>query len=79
MFVNSDAEAVENAIKIARKYTKKTDIISFEGVFHGRSLMTMTLTGKAKPYSFGFGPLPPEFTRPPLHIAIDVLMVLKEA
>lgn len=59
MFVNSGAEAVENAIKIARKYTKKTDIISFEGAFHGRTLMTMTLGSKVKPYSFGFGPLAP--------------------
>lgn len=59
MFVNSGAEAVENAIKIARRYTKKTDIISFEGAFHGRSLMTMTLTSKVKPYSFGFGPFAP--------------------
>jgi len=59
MFVNSGAEAVENAIKIARKYTKKTDIISFEGAFHGRTLLTMSLTSKVKPYSFGFGPFAP--------------------
>jgi len=59
MFVNSGAEAVENAIKIARRYTKKTDIISFEGAFHGRSLLTMALTSKVKPYSFGFGPFAP--------------------
>lgn len=65
MFVNSGAEAVENAIKIARKYTKKTDIVSFEGAFHGRSLMTMTLTSKAKPYSFGFGPFAPGIHKTP--------------
>ena len=59
MFVNSGAEAVENAIKIARRYTKKTDIICFEGAFHGRTLMTMTLTSKVEPYSFGFGPFAP--------------------
>jgi 4-aminobutyrate aminotransferase/(S)-3-amino-2-methylpropionate transaminase len=59
MFVNSGAEAVENAIKIARKYTKKTDIICFEGAFHGRTLLTMSLTSKVKPYSFGFGPFAP--------------------
>lgn len=59
MFVNSGAEAVENAIKIARKYTGKTDIISFEGAFHGRTLMTMSLTSKVKPYKFGFGPFAP--------------------
>jgi len=57
--VNSGAEAVENAIKIARKYTKKTDIICFEGAFHGRTSLTMSLTSKVKPYSFGFGPFAP--------------------
>jgi len=59
MFVNSGAEAVENAIKIARKHTKKTDIICFEGAYHGRTLLTMSLTSKIKPYSFGFGPFAP--------------------
>jgi len=59
LFVNSGAEAVENAIKIARKYTKKTDIICFEGAFHGRTSLTMSLTSKVKPYSFGFGPFAP--------------------
>lgn len=59
LFVNSGAEAVENAIKIARKYTRKTDIICFEGAFHGRTLLTMSLTSKVKPYSFGFGPFAP--------------------
>jgi len=59
MFANSGAEAVENAIKIARRYTKKTDIICFEGAFHGRTLLTMSLTSKVKPYSFGFGPFAP--------------------
>ncbi len=59
MLVNSGAEAVENAIKIARKYTKKVDIICFERVFHGRILLIMSLTSKLKPYSFGFGPFAP--------------------
>jgi len=59
IFVNSGAEAVENAIKIAREYTKKTDIICFEGAFHGRTSLTMSLTSKVKPYSFGFGPFAP--------------------
>ena len=59
MFVNNGVEAVKNAIKIARRYTKKTDIIYFEGVFHGRTLLTMSLTSKVKPYSFGFGPFAP--------------------
>ncbi|QZY56514.1 4-aminobutyrate--2-oxoglutarate transaminase [Crassaminicella profunda] len=56
MFVNSGAEAVENAIKIARKYTKRKEIIAFTGAFHGRTLLTMTLTSKVKPYKFGFEP-----------------------
>lgn len=58
-FVNSGAEAVENAIKIARKYTKRTEIITFTGAFHGRTLLTMTLTSKVKPYKYGFGPFAP--------------------
>ena len=59
MFVNSGAEAVENAIKIARYYTKKTGIIAFESGFHGRTLMGMSLTSKVKPYKLGFGPFAP--------------------
>ncbi|NTV89594.1 MAG: aspartate aminotransferase family protein, partial [Clostridiales bacterium] len=56
MLANSGAEAVENAVKIARRYTKKTGIISLEQAFHGRTYMTMTLTSKVKPYKNGFGP-----------------------
>jgi len=65
LFVNSGAEAVENAIKIARKHTKRTDIICFEGAFHGRTLLTMSLTSKVKPYSFGFGPFAPGIHKVP--------------
>ena len=65
MFVNSGAEAVENAIKIARRFTGKTDIITFEGAFHGRTLLTMTLTSKIKPYKNGFGPFAPGIHRIP--------------
>ncbi|MDK9706738.1 MAG: 4-aminobutyrate--2-oxoglutarate transaminase [Desulforhopalus sp.] len=65
MFVNSGAEAVENAVKIARYYTKKTAIIAFENGFHGRTLMGMTLTSKAKPYKMGMGPYAPEVYRMP--------------
>jgi 4-aminobutyrate aminotransferase/(S)-3-amino-2-methylpropionate transaminase len=65
MFVNSGAEAVENAVKIARAYTKKPGIISFEAGFHGRTLLTMTLTSKVKPYKFGFGPFAPEVYKIP--------------
>lgn len=65
MFVNSGAESVENAVKIARAHTKRTGIISFECAFHGRTLMTMTLTSKVKPYKFGFGPYAPEVYKIP--------------
>ncbi len=65
MFANSGAEAVENAIKIARYYTKRTGIIAFEGGFHGRTLLGMSLTSKVKPYKFGFGPFAPETYRIP--------------
>ncbi len=57
MFANSGAEAVENAIKIARQYTKKQGIVSLECAFHGRTYAAMTLTSKVKPYKFEFGPL----------------------
>jgi 4-aminobutyrate aminotransferase/(S)-3-amino-2-methylpropionate transaminase len=65
MLANSGAEAVENAVKIARKYTKKPGIISFEAAFHGRTLLTMSLTSKVKPYKFGFGPFAPETYKVP--------------
>jgi 4-aminobutyrate aminotransferase len=60
LFLNSGAEAVENAIKIARYHTKRSAVIAFSGGFHGRTLMTMALTGKVMPYKRGFGPLPAE-------------------
>ena len=56
--VNSGAEAVENATKIARYYTGKQHIVAFKGGFHGRTYMAMGLTGKEKPYKTGFGPFP---------------------
>lgn len=64
-FFNSGAEAVENAVKIARKATGRAAIISFEGGFHGRTLMALTLTGRATPYKEGFGPFAPEVYRMP--------------
>lgn len=59
-FLNSGAEAVENAVKIARKYTGRRGVISFERGFHGRTLLAMSLTSKVKPYKFGFGPFAPD-------------------
>lgn len=64
-FLNSGAEAVENAIKIARKYTGRKAIISFERGFHGRTYMAMSLTSKVKPYKFGFGPFAPDTYKMP--------------
>jgi 4-aminobutyrate aminotransferase/(S)-3-amino-2-methylpropionate transaminase len=58
LFVTTGAEAVENAIKIARAYTGKSDIICFQGAFHGRTLLTMAMTGKVTPYKNKFGPFP---------------------
>ncbi|MDE1924445.1 MAG: 4-aminobutyrate--2-oxoglutarate transaminase [Gammaproteobacteria bacterium] len=58
LFLNSGAEAVENAIKIARIATKRSAIIAFAGGFHGRTLLAMGLTGKVMPYKRGFGPFP---------------------
>jgi 4-aminobutyrate aminotransferase len=59
MFVNSGAEAVENAVKIARYATGRDAVIAFAGGFHGRTHMTMSLTGKLHPYKAGFGPMVP--------------------
>ncbi len=57
-FFTTGAEAVENAVKIARAYTRRPGIITFGGGFHGRTFMTMALTGKVAPYKIGFGPFP---------------------
>ncbi len=64
-FVNSGAEAVENAVKIARYYTGRPAVIAFENSFHGRTMLAMTLTGKTDPYKRGFGPFVPEVYRVP--------------
>lgn len=65
LLVNSGAEAVENAIKIARTFTKRQAIVCFDHAFHGRTYMAMSLTSKAKPYKEGFGPLNSEVYRMP--------------
>jgi 4-aminobutyrate aminotransferase len=59
-FFSTGAEAVENAIKIARSHTKRSGVIAFGGAFHGRSLFAVGLTGKVQPYKAGFGPFAPE-------------------
>ena len=65
LLVNSGAEAVENAVKIARSYTKRSAIISFEDAFHGRTYMAMALTSKTHPYKAGFEPFPSDVYRIP--------------
>ncbi|MBI4578147.1 MAG: aminotransferase class III-fold pyridoxal phosphate-dependent enzyme, partial [Planctomycetes bacterium] len=65
LLVNSGAEAVENAIKIARAYTGREAVIAFEDAFHGRTLLAMSLTSKTHPYKAGFGPFAPEIYRMP--------------
>jgi len=64
-FFNSGAEAVENAVKIARAYTKRKGVLVFENAFHGRTLLAMTMTHKARPYKTGFGPFAPDVFRLP--------------
>jgi len=66
LLVNSGAEAVENAIKIARHYTKRQAIVVFEHSYHGRTNLTMALTAKNMPYKEGFGPFAPEVYRVPM-------------
>jgi len=64
-FLNSGAEAVENAVKIARYYTRRPAILVFDNAYHGRTLLTMTMTSKVKPYKWKFGPFAPEIYRMP--------------
>jgi 4-aminobutyrate aminotransferase/(S)-3-amino-2-methylpropionate transaminase len=64
-FFNAGTEAVENAIKFARSYTKRQAVIAFEGGFHGRTLLSLSLTSKTHPYKAGLGPFAPEVYRLP--------------
>ena len=66
LLVNSGAEAVENAIKVARHYTKRPAVVVFEHSYHGRTNLTMALTAKNMPYKEGFGPFAPEVYRVPM-------------
>jgi 4-aminobutyrate aminotransferase/(S)-3-amino-2-methylpropionate transaminase len=65
LLVNSGAEAVENAVKVARYATGRSKVVAFDHGFHGRTLLTMSLTGKVAPYKLGFGPFAPEIYRAP--------------
>src|SRR5690348_10121458 len=64
-FFNAGTEAVENAVKFARSYTKRPAVIAFEGGFHGRTLLAMSMTSKTHPYKAGLGPFAPEVYRMP--------------
>ena len=64
-FFSTGAEAIENAMKIARSSTGRSGVIAFGGAFHGRSMFSVALTGKVQPYKAGFGPFPPEIYHVP--------------
>jgi 4-aminobutyrate aminotransferase / (S)-3-amino-2-methylpropionate transaminase / 5-aminovalerate transaminase len=64
-FFNAGTEAVENAVKFARAHTRRPAVIAFEGAFHGRTLLSLTLTSKTHPYKAGLGPFAPEVYRVP--------------
>jgi len=69
IFLTTGAEAVENAVKIARAYTRRSGVIAFGGGFHGRTLLAMALTGKVAPYKASFGPMPAEVFHAPYPVA----------
>ncbi len=69
-FFSSGAEAVENAVKIARAATGRGAVIAFSGAFHGRTMMGMALTGKVAPYKIGFGPFPSEIYHAPFPVEL---------
>lgn len=78
-FFTTGAEAVENAIKIARSFTGRPGVVAFSGAFHGRTMMGMALTGKVSPYKIGFGPFPGDVYHLPFpselqHITVDESM-----
>jgi 4-aminobutyrate aminotransferase/(S)-3-amino-2-methylpropionate transaminase len=64
-FFNAGTEAVENAVKFSRAYTKRSAVIVFEGAFHGRTMLSLTMTSKTHPYKAGLGPFAPEIYRVP--------------
>jgi 4-aminobutyrate aminotransferase/(S)-3-amino-2-methylpropionate transaminase len=84
-FFNAGAEAIENAVKFARAYTGRPAVIAFEGGFHGRTLLALTLTSKTHPYKAGLGPFAPEVYRTPFPneyrgiTAADALAALERA
>ncbi len=75
MLVSTGAEAVENAVKIARAFTGRPGVIAFNGAFHGRTLLTLGLTGKIDPYKLGVGPFPAEIYHAPYPCALHGVSV----
>ncbi|HEX5765011.1 MAG TPA: 4-aminobutyrate--2-oxoglutarate transaminase [Woeseiaceae bacterium] len=69
LFVTTGAEAIENAVKIAKYHTRRSGVVSFSGAFHGRTMMGMALTGKVAPYKAGFGPFPGDVYHIPYPVA----------
>ena len=84
-FFNAGTEAVENAVKFARAYTGRPAVVAFEGGFHGRTLLSLSLTSKTRPYKAGLGPFSPEIYRVPFPSdyrgpsAADALAALERA
>ena len=79
-FFNAGTEAIENSVKFARSYTKRPAIVVFEGAFHGRTMLSMTMTSKTHPYKAGLGPFAPEVYRVPFpheYRGLDVDAALK--
>jgi len=76
---STGAEAIENAVKIARSYTRRSGVIAFGGAFHGRSMFAVALTGKVQPYKAGFGPFPAEIYHAPFPCERTPLEEVKKA
>jgi 4-aminobutyrate aminotransferase len=76
---STGAEAVENAVKIARAHTGRSGVIAFSGAFHGRSMFAVAMTGKVQPYKAGFGPFPPEIYHAPFPCHCATLGEVKKA
>ncbi len=75
LFLTTGSEAVENAVKIARAYTGRPAVIAFNGGYHGRTSMTLALTGKVAPYKIGFGPFPAEIYHAPFPVEVHGVTV----
>ena len=75
LFLTTGSEAVENAVKIARMHTGRSALVAFNGGYHGRTMMTLGLTGKVQPYKAGFGPFPAEIFHAPFPVELHGITV----